>query len=135
VRGLVYVGSEDASLYALNAKSGAKIWSYTTGDNVFSSPAIWDGVVYVGSGDYSVYALKALTGTEIWNYTTGSSVESSPAVSNGTVYVGSVDDSVYALNAVTGAIIYLGLHDRGVLPLPCRMVLSTLALSMPTFMP
>ena len=30
--GVVYVGSEDDNVYALNASTGAKLWSYTTGN-------------------------------------------------------------------------------------------------------
>ena len=33
------------------------IWSYATGSNVFSSPAVDGGVVYIGSYDGNVYAL------------------------------------------------------------------------------
>src|SRR6516162_10209355 len=57
--GVVYVGSWDHNVYALNASTGAKLWKYTTGDQVFfSSPAVANGVVYVGSDDANVYALK-----------------------------------------------------------------------------
>jgi outer membrane protein assembly factor BamB len=47
--GAVYVGSIDYNVYALNAKTGAVLWSYTTGANVDSSPAAANGVVYIGS--------------------------------------------------------------------------------------
>ena len=108
VGGIVYVGSRDFNVYALNASTGAKIWNYTTGNAVFSSPAVVGGVVYIGSWDCNVYALNAYTGTKIWNYTTGAIVDSSPAVSDGIVYVGSgyPDSSIYALNALTGAKIW-----------------------------
>jgi outer membrane protein assembly factor BamB len=99
--GVVYVDSNDGNVYALNAKTGAKLWSYTTG-NGESSPAVANGVVYLGSYDKKVYALNAKTGVKLWSYTTGSDVESSPAVTNGVVYVVSDDNNVYALNAKTG---------------------------------
>ena len=60
--GVVFVGSYDGKVYALNASTGALIWSYTTGASVFSSPAVAGGVVYVGSDDRKVYALNASTG-------------------------------------------------------------------------
>jgi outer membrane protein assembly factor BamB len=103
VNGVVYVGSEDFNLHALNAGTGVKLWSYHTGNAVFSSPAVVNGVVYVGSDDNNVYALNASTGTKLWSFATGSYVESSPAVVNGVVYIGSYDSNVYALNAGTGA--------------------------------
>jgi outer membrane protein assembly factor BamB len=97
--GMVYVGSDypGQNIYAVNAKTGARVWSYTPGAGVFhSSPAVANGVVYIGSEDYNVYALNAKTGAKLWSYATGSSVLSSPAVANGVVYVGSTDNNVYA---------------------------------------
>ena len=104
--GIVYVGSYDKKVYALNASSGTLMWSYTTGSYVLSSPAVASGKVYVGSYDKKVYCLNAYTGAFIWSYTTGDVVESSPAVADGKVYVGSYDKKVYCLNASTGAFIW-----------------------------
>ncbi|GAH01169.1 unnamed protein product, partial [marine sediment metagenome] len=57
--GKVYIGSgyPDKNLYCLDSQDGSFIWSYTTGDEVRSSPVIADGKVYVGSGykDKKVY--------------------------------------------------------------------------------
>jgi outer membrane protein assembly factor BamB len=54
--GVVYVGSDDKNVYALNANTGALLWSYTTGNEVYSSPTVTNGMVYVGSQDGNVYA-------------------------------------------------------------------------------
>lgn len=97
VNGVMYVGSSDYYVYALNASTGTLLWRYQTGLYVFSSPTVVNGVVYIGSEDWYVYALDASAGTLLWRYLTGSAVESSPAVVNGVLYVGSNDDYVYAL--------------------------------------
>ena len=68
VNGLVYVGSNDDNIYALDAATGAVVWKFLTGQPCESSPAVVDGVVYVGSIDQNVYALNATTGTSIWVY-------------------------------------------------------------------
>jgi polyvinyl alcohol dehydrogenase (cytochrome) len=31
MKGVVYIGSNDGKVYALNAKTGAEVWSFTTG--------------------------------------------------------------------------------------------------------
>jgi outer membrane protein assembly factor BamB len=80
------------ALYALDARTGTKLWSFATGNSMIeSSPAVANGVVYVGSVDHSLYALDARTGTKLWSFATGYYIESSPAVANGVVYVGSED--------------------------------------------
>ena len=116
--GVVYVGSADSHVYALDGSTGELIWSYETGSAVFSSPAVSGGVVYVGSWDNRVYALDASTGDLIWSYETGAYVLSSPAVSGGVVYVGSVDGRVYALDASTGDLIWSYETDYRVLSSP-----------------
>jgi outer membrane protein assembly factor BamB len=54
--GVVYIGSWDHKVYALNAKTGKKLWSYTTGSSVDSSPAVANGVVYFSPSNGGVYA-------------------------------------------------------------------------------
>ena len=57
--GTVYIGSWDNKLYAINGKTGDKLWEFETGNWVSSSPAIGsDGTVYVGSNDKKLYAIK-----------------------------------------------------------------------------
>ena len=74
------------------------MWKYTTGNFVWSSPAVANGVVYVGSDDGNLYTLNASSGALLWQYQAGCLVRSSPAVANGVVYVGCYDYNVYAFS-------------------------------------
>jgi outer membrane protein assembly factor BamB len=103
VNGVAYIGSSQGYVYAVNASTGAKLWSFFTGDTVGSSPAVANGVVYIGSLDHNVYGLNASTGAKLWSFITGNIVVCSPTVVNAVVYVGSSDGNLYALNASTGA--------------------------------
>ena len=87
----------------MNASNGVKLWSFTTGKRVSSSPAIANGVVYIGSVNGNFYALNASTGDKLWSFATGAvwiprlrwrmaSSTSAPT-----------DEDLYALNASTGA--------------------------------
>jgi glucose dehydrogenase len=49
VNGVIYFGSDDGNVYALNASTGARLWSVATGSEVRSSPAVANGVVYTAS--------------------------------------------------------------------------------------
>ena len=126
--GIVYVGSADNNLYAVDAASGKLRWKFDTHGDVNSSPAIVDGTVYVLSLDGNLYAVDAATGRQRWSFATqgerrfsaagflGSmpSTEmmpdpwdfylSSPAVVDGTVYFGSGDGHIYAVDAKSGAL-------------------------------
>lgn len=112
----VYVGSNDGTLYAVDAATGNRQWSFDTGtDTVTSSPTVRNGIVYViASYEFNpnrVYAIDAATGQELWTFALGprvrvvpfSPTDSSPTVVGGTVYVSSMDGKVYALDAATGS--------------------------------
>ena len=60
--GVVYVGSADGYVYALDAENGALLWSSAIDSAVLSSPVVIDGRVYVSSENGLVYALKAWPG-------------------------------------------------------------------------
>jgi outer membrane protein assembly factor BamB len=108
--GLVYFGSGDSNLYALDCKTGLLKWKFATQGVVHSSPAIVGGVVYFGSWDSYLYALDAATGQMKWEFKTGEDwtnfnhvgIQSSPAVVDGVVYFGCRDAHLYAVDAGTG---------------------------------
>jgi outer membrane protein assembly factor BamB len=53
------------------AQDGTEKWHFTTGGDVYSSPAIGtDGTIYVGSNDNNLYAINP-DGTYKWHFTTG----------------------------------------------------------------
>jgi outer membrane protein assembly factor BamB len=108
--GVVYFGSGDGNVYALNASTGALRWKFQTGDVVHASPALAEGLLFIGSWDTYFYALDAATGAERWRFKTGddpaihnqTGIQSSGAVANGVVYFGCRDSKLYALDALTG---------------------------------
>ena len=108
--GMVYVGSGDTYIYALDAASGTLRWKFKTGDVVHASPAIANHTLFVGSWDSYFYALDAATGKEKWRFKTGTDedihnqvgIQSSAAVMDGMVYFGCRDSKFYALDAESG---------------------------------
>lgn len=53
---ILYIGSIDCNIYALDTATDKEVWRYTTGGPVGAAPAIADGVVYVSSNDGNLYA-------------------------------------------------------------------------------
>jgi len=103
VEGVVYCPGSgfDAHIYAINARTGALLWSKAT-NGAPGDVAVADGAVYFGVSDDNVNALNAHTGALLWRYTTGG-FPSSPAVVNG---VGSGDGNMYALKERNGALLW-----------------------------
>jgi outer membrane protein assembly factor BamB len=107
--GLVYFGSGDHNVYAVDAKTGELRWKYLAGDVVHSSPAIVNGTLYIGCWDGALYALNAKTGQLAWKFMTGTDpthfmqgIPGSPSVADGIVVFGSRDNNIYALDANSG---------------------------------
>ncbi len=94
---LVYVGSHDGTLYALDATTGTKKWAYQTRGPMFSFPTVANGVVYVGAGWDNVYAFDAVTKAKKWANHTGG-MDSLPVVEGAVVYVGTLDGNVYTFH-------------------------------------
>ena len=76
--GVVYAGSDDNHVYALDAETGELLWRFETDDVIRSSPTVAGGAVYVGSNDNHVYALDAETGGLLWSYATPATGRSTP---------------------------------------------------------
>jgi eukaryotic-like serine/threonine-protein kinase len=126
--GVIYVGSGDGNLYAIDQETGTQKWKFDTGEPVVSSPAIANGLVYFIGSDGALYAVVAATGAPKWRFATGGERRfeaknlhgmtpaaqsmpdpmdhflSSPAVFNNRVYFGSSDGKVYAVDAATGVL-------------------------------
>ncbi len=100
------VGDASGSVFAISMSSGKNIWSYKTGESVFSSPSIEKDLVVFGSTDSNIYCLNAKNGVLQWRYTTGASVVASPAIRNGVVFIGSSDRKFRALDLNTGKLLW-----------------------------
>ena len=67
--GRLFLAQIDAhAVHALDAASGKKLWSYTTGGRVDSPPTIYEGRVLFGSADGWVYCLRASDGELVWRF-------------------------------------------------------------------
>lgn len=95
--GIVYIGSYDNNLWALDAADGSLVWKFATGGGIGSSPAYGAGLVFVGSSDNALHAIDAHTGARQWLFKTGDRIYSSPVAAKGLVFFGSDDGKLYAI--------------------------------------
>jgi outer membrane protein assembly factor BamB len=132
--GKVFVGAGDDGLYALDAKTGAKLWNYPK-FHVDAAPTVIGNRVYCGSGvgdvykETAIFALDADTGKEVWRVPTELPVWGSPAAEGGFVYFGLgngnfVEDSdkpagaMMCVNAENGQRVWIYGVPNGVLNRP-----------------
>ncbi|MFH1612718.1 MAG: PQQ-binding-like beta-propeller repeat protein [bacterium] len=101
---VLYVGSGDKNLYAINIVDGSLVWKFSSQGSIFSSPAINNNTIFIGSKDKNLYALDAKTGQIKWTYLANGDILASPLVSEGKVFisVGYPEKSIVAINENTG---------------------------------
>lgn len=110
------------SVVALNASTGATLWTYSyAGGNNSPLPVAIDGAnVYFTGTDGNLYALHAKTGKLIWSEPTSQSCAawSAPSIANGVLYVdvasgGGGCPQIAAFNASSGALLWGNSPARG----------------------
>jgi len=128
--GVVFVGSSDGRLYAVDRDDGAPIWSFQAAGAVVSSPAVVDDLVLIGDRTNRLWALDRYSGAVRWSFATGSDLPlpwglegwdyytSSPTVAEELVYWGGGDGGLYALEWRTGAERWSVTSDRRVRSTP-----------------
>ena len=114
--GILYVGSSDAQqVFAIDATTGKRIWSFDTDGSAWSTPAVTNQHVYVGAVGVLHYmiehhggffAVDRATGKVAWRYpmavlpqSSTYGVASSPLVHRGLVFFGGLDGMFYAFRA------------------------------------
>lgn len=112
-KGIVFTGSYDTNVWAINQDTGELRWKYATGGGIASSPVV-DGftkLVMFGSEDYTFYAVDIVSGQIMWTYGTNDRIRSSPTIAQEHVFFGSDDGHLYAL--VTGNGRFMWEYDMG----------------------
>lgn len=113
----VWFASSDDRVYALNASTGERLWTYSRGTyktvttRMYASPALSaNGNLFHLFSDGSLVCLSASTGKEVWSrkavkeFTGDIQPRRTPLVDSGTVYFIDGNFSVVALSESTGEV-------------------------------
>lgn len=115
VAGVVYVGSDEGALYAINLSDGQLKWKHETREPIESSPAAVDGLVIYGDEGGVLHACEAQSGAERWTFRTEGRIISSanycvagaPGTEpDGRIVFGSYDGALYCLRVADGTRIW-----------------------------
>lgn len=120
-RQLLYVGSREGTLLALDMLSGEFLWELPLGGAVASSPVLVDlpregedgalksdpaapkDLLLVGTDNGDEIAVDLRTRDELWRYSTDGKVRRAPVIAEGVVYVSNSREQVFGLDLRTGA--------------------------------
>jgi len=100
--GVIFAGSVDTVLYALDARSGYVLWRFRMNRATISTPCMADNLIFIGSVDANIYCVDIHSAKEVWRYTAENQVNSSPIIYKDAVLCGSIDGSIYCLEYRTG---------------------------------
>jgi outer membrane protein assembly factor BamB len=129
--GRLFFGSWDHKVYAIDAKTGRKIWSFATDNQVNTSAAYWKGRIFIATDGGTLYSLAARTGKLLWSAQSQSKFGSrefwyaTPTVAYGRVYIGNTDGTMYVYGAKTGHLLWarpLGTYIYGAAAVENRRV-------------
>ncbi len=101
----LFVGAFDKYLYALNARTGERLWSTPeAADNWFWTEILAQGdTLFAGSLGGTVYAIDAGAGATRWSVKVGDMIRSRPAILNDVLVVGSKDGRLHGLRPADGS--------------------------------
>ena len=110
--GVLYVGTWNHEVVALNAKTGRVKWRFRADNEVNTSPAYWKGNIYIASDGGTLYALGAGGGKLKWEAQADSTFGSrqffyaTPTLAYGRVYIGNTDGTMYVYGAKSGKLLW-----------------------------
>ena len=110
--GVLYVGTWDNKVMAINAETGRRKWAFGTDDQVNTSAAYWKGTIYIGSDGGTLYALNARNGRLRWSAQSNSRFGArefwyaTPTIAYGRVYIGNTDGTMYVYGAKSGRLLW-----------------------------
>jgi outer membrane protein assembly factor BamB len=82
------------------------VWTFKTGGQVWSSPAVVGNTVYFGSDDGIVYAVSGDLGQSLWQFRTGGKVRGRPTPDGAYLYSLSDDGYLYKLERQSGKLVW-----------------------------
>ncbi|MBI4310300.1 MAG: PQQ-binding-like beta-propeller repeat protein [Chloroflexi bacterium] len=100
--GVLYLGSQDSRVIALDARTGDALWEQQVESPVDLPLAVAGGYVYAPLRNGRLLALDSESGATRWSFSPGDSFLAAPLIYGGSVYLSARDGRLYCLDAATG---------------------------------
>jgi outer membrane protein assembly factor BamB len=118
---IIVFGSLDSKIYALDVR-GNIIWTFNTGDSIWSSPATNNHEIFIGSDDCYLYSIN-LNGGLNWKRMLEGKIRATPTLmkSTNSLFIGTHKGIMYCLDQSDGSIKWK--YET------CKPILSSVAIS------
>jgi outer membrane protein assembly factor BamB len=103
----VFAADHKGSVYALEVKSGKRLWRADTKLSLTAGPAVGEGLVVAGASHGDIVALDAKTGKVLWKTRLNSELLSAPVIVNKAVVFRAVDGRLIALSPADGSRLWI----------------------------
>lgn len=108
VNNMVYIGTLTGNVYALEATTGNKLWTFSlaNGPEIRSAVVVDGDTGYFGAADQNVYAVTLSNGQLKWktaDKTLAGPIYTTPSLRDGILYIPVQGHNMYALNAADGS--------------------------------
>ncbi|WP_411030705.1 PQQ-binding-like beta-propeller repeat protein [Spongiimicrobium sp. 3-5] len=104
--GIVYFGSRDYNIYALDATTGTGNWNMKEpGGWVIATPTVYKENVYFGTSDgHAFYAMNKKSGKLLWKTPLAMRAYGAATVDNDIIYFGTFDGKLLGLDYASGKV-------------------------------
>lgn len=99
----VFTGADSGYFFAVNKKTGRKLWRFRASSPINSASGILSDRVFFGDDKGDFYALSAQDGKLLWQVNLGAEISSAPALAGNNIYVATLEGRVVALDMENGA--------------------------------
>ena len=108
----MFVPSSSGGSLTAFTTGGSRLWQFSPGAYVYSSPAVSGGRVFVGSYNGVFYALSAASGRVLWRVGTGGPISGAAVVVDGVAYAGSFAHRIVGVDTRTGRVLVRFPHGQ-----------------------
>ncbi|MBK7875327.1 MAG: PQQ-binding-like beta-propeller repeat protein [Planctomycetes bacterium] len=100
--GVLYVGSADGALHAVDAATGAQVWRAPAKGKVRASAAVCGDRIVFGTLDGELACVERASGRDVWRKDAAGGVTSAPTLLGGRLVVGTRGSVLAGLDPATG---------------------------------
>jgi outer membrane protein assembly factor BamB len=113
--GVVYAGCLDGTVYAIEARTGQRLWEFDTEDPIVTSPVLMDSLLIVINESGTMYVFDTELADEavpLESISIGADVRSSYCAQGGLVCVRGEDNQLYVVDIDTGGVWRIDLNTE-----------------------